>query len=78
MSANAMDRIQSALAAGRLSVPDEYGMQHTVSAHCPNDGHSAPVYRTESTGEGAVTRAVFRCPFCGHQFEVAPEEMFLR
>lgn len=74
---NDAERISQALAGGRLSLPDSTGMQHFIYARCPQDGQDSPVYRTEKSGE-AVRKVIFRCPVCGNQFDVPPEEMFLR
>ncbi len=71
------ERIKQALAAGRLSMPDATGMQHFIYAHCSADGQDSPVYRTEKSGD-VIAKAIFRCPSCGQEFFVPPEEMFLR
>ena len=78
MVSDELKRIESALARGQLSVPDETGLHHPISARCPQDGAASPVYRTEAMGGGGITRVVFRCPVCDRRFEVPKEEMFLR
>ena len=73
-----VDQIKQALSNGHLFVTDPAtGYQRSLHANCPEHGESSPVYRTERSGE-AITRVVFQCPVDGHQFDAAPEQMFLR
>ena len=72
-----LQRIEEALAAGRLSVADDSGYLHFLYARCPSDGQESPVYRTEKAGE-AITRVIFRCSVCSKQFDAKPADMFFR
>ena len=73
------DAVREALAAGRLSVPDpETGFHHPMFAVCPNDGEQAPVRRIVRGARGAITQVTARCPQCGAEVTVAPEELHLR
>ncbi|MGH2531251.1 MAG: hypothetical protein ACRDJW_02990 [Thermomicrobiales bacterium] len=71
--------VRGALAEGRLTVPDpESGFHHPMYASCPNDGAHASVRRVVRGTRGAITQVTARCPRCGAEFTVVPEELHLR
>ena len=70
--------VREALAAGRLTVPDqETGFHHPMYAVCPNDGGHAPVRRVERGTRGTITQVTARCPRCGADITPAPEDLHL-
>jgi len=70
-------RIRDALDAGRLFVADGSGYRRFIYATCPKDGNDCPVQRQERSGS-ALTRLVFRCTFCGTEFESPVKSLRLR
>jgi hypothetical protein len=71
-----VDRIRHMLDDGLLTQMDEAGHQHELRARCPTDDVGAPVYRVSRSGQ-RVIEVVFRCPSCGQDFSVSPEQMHL-
>ena len=70
-------RIREALNHGRLVVTDPTtGMEHSMTARCPNDGHDSPVHMVSRVGE-RFDRVIFKCPYCGDRFEESPEDIYL-
>lgn len=69
-----VDEIRNAFQRGSITVPGPEGYHLSLFAACPDDGHESMLYRTDRAG-GAITRAVFRCPACGRQFEASPERI---
>lgn len=79
VSAGDAAAVREALAAGRLAVPDPAsGFHHAMYAECPHDGTHASVRRVERGARGAITQVTARCPQCGAEFAVAPDDLRLR
>jgi len=71
--------VRSALDAGRLTVPDpKSGFQHPMYATCPHDGTHVPARRIVREARGSITQVTAKCPQCGAEFTVPPEELHLR
>jgi len=71
--------IRAALDAGRLTVPDpKSGFHHPMYAICPNDGTHTSARRIVRDARGAITQVTTKCPQCGTEFIVTPEELHLR
>jgi hypothetical protein len=71
--------IKETLAAGRVVVVDPAtGHQRSMYAPCPRDGHAAGVWRVVRGPADAVVELTMHCPICGHEFEAAPEALYLR
>ena len=72
--------IEDALAAGRLTVPDEHGFHHAMYALCPQDGsHAQPartIWKRDANGRH-IDQVVVRCYSCGRSWPAATEEMHL-
>lgn len=71
-----VQRIQEALDHGRLVVTEATGMERSMNARCPKDGHDSPVYMVSRVGE-RIDRVIFKCPYCSDRFDVGPEGIYL-
>jgi hypothetical protein len=73
-------RIEDALAAGRLSVPDEHGFLHGIYAICPRDGIRAYPHRTvraQDVHGNAFAQVVVRCFSCGRSWAATADNIHL-
>ena len=72
--------IEDALAAGRLSVPDEHGFHHSMYAVCSQDGvHAHPdrtIWKRDARGH-YIESVIFRCPGCRRSWQASFDEIHL-
>jgi len=74
------DRIEAALASGRLTVEDVQGFQHGLYTVCSEDHTRAHPHRTQWTRDGSgqhIQQIIFRCHSCGRRWSAPLEDMHL-
>jgi hypothetical protein len=70
--------IQRALALGQVTVTDPAtGYHRSLLADCPEDGHSATVWRIVRGTGHAITDLTMRCTACGREFTASSESLYL-
>ncbi len=72
--------IEDALAAGRLSVPDEHGFHHGMYAVCSEDGVRAhpdrTIWKRDLRGH-YIESVIVRCYRCGRRWQASSAEIHL-
>jgi hypothetical protein len=74
-------RIKKMLDKGEITCLDiESGYRYSLCAVCQNDANECSVSSFERNigAKSKITRVFFYCPICGTEFDVFPENMFLR